>query len=271
MKNGLRVLLLSVALVALPSRSGAQRPDGRLNGIVVDKASGAPVSQAVVVNLASGRIATTDSVGGFRFDSLPMGIVRFLVRAKGFPSEGLIVALAKGEVMERRVELDSSAATVAAKASGASSSPGRVDPGAGQLLPKVAVSATPSLGTRFANFERRRATGAGHYITREEIEKSGFASLQDVVRGVRGVTVECGGGMGCRIRMVRAPMQCLPEYVVDDNVDNSFGPGIPIRDIEAIEIYTGPSDVPGEYAGRNAGCGVIVIWTRSGPPRRKKG
>ena len=73
------------------------------------------------------------------------------------------------------------------------------------------------------------------------------------------------------IRMVRAPMQCLPEYVVDDNVDNSFGPGIPVRDIEALEIYTGPADVPGEYAGRNAGCGVIVIWTRSGPPRRKKG
>ena len=269
MTNGRCILLLSVALFALPSGSGAQRPSARLSGIVVDKANGAPVSLAVVVNLASGRTTTTDSAGAFRFDSLPMGIVRFLVRAKGFPSEGVIVALASGEVMERRVELDSSAATIAANASASRSD--RVDPTAGQVLPKVAVSATPSLGPRFANFERRRATGAGHYITREAIEKGGFSTLQEVVRGVRGVTVECGGGLGCRIRMVRAPMQCLPEYVVDDNVDNSFGPGIPVRDIEAIELYTGPTDVPGEYAGRNAGCGVIVIWTRSGPPRRKKG
>lgn len=269
MTNGRCILLLSVALFALPLGSGAQRPDARLSGIVIDKANGAPVSQAVVVNLASGRTTTTDSAGAFRFDSLPMGIVRFLVRAQGFPSEGLIVALASGERMERRVELDSSAATIAANASASRS--GRTDPTAGQVLPKVAVSATPSLGPRFASFERRRATGAGHYITRDEIEKGGFSTLQEVVRGVRGVTVECGGGLGCRIRMVRAPMQCLPEYVVDDNVDNSFGPGIPVRDIEALEIYTGPTDVPGEYAGRNAGCGVIVIWTRSGPPRRKKG
>lgn len=268
MINGRCIRLLSVVLFALPTEGGAQRPDARLTGIVVDKVNGAPVAEAVLVNLASGRQFTTDSSGLFRFDSLPMGIVRFIVRAKGFPSEPLIVALARGEAMERRIELDSTAAGAAARATVAAKS--RVDPGAGQLLPKVSVEAKPSLGTRFENFERRRATGAGHYVTREEIEKGGFSSLQEVVRGMRGVTVECGGGLGCHIRMVRAPMQCLPEYVVDDNVDNSFGPGIPVRDIEALEVYTGPTDVPGEYAGRNAGCGVIVIWTRSGPPKRKK-
>ena len=28
-------------------------------------------------------------------------------------------------------------------------------------------------------------------------------------------------------------------------------------------------EATGEFAGRNAGCGVIVVWTRAGPPRRK--
>jgi outer membrane receptor for ferrienterochelin and colicin len=107
-------------------------------------------------------------------------------------------------------------------------------------------------------------------VVREEIEKMGANMLSDVVRSMRGVTLDCGGGRGCSIRMVRAPMQCPPEYVVDDNVDNFFGPTVPVRDIEAIEVYTGPSEVPGEYAGRNAGCGVIVIWTRAGPPQRRK-
>ena len=121
------------------------------------------------------------------------------------------------------------------------------------------------MGRRFADFERRRKTGRGHYLTRDDIRRSGASSLQDAVRSLRGVPMECGGGAGCFVRMVRAPMQCNPDYVVDTRVDNSFGPLTPIRDIEAIEVYTGPSDVPGEFAGRSAGCGVIVIWTGSGP------
>ena len=70
--------------------------------------------------------------------------------------------------------------------------------------------------------------------------------------------------------MVRAPNGCQPEYVVDGRVDNMFGGVTPVRDIVALEIYTGPSDVPGEFAGTNAGCGVVVIWTRSGPTAKAK-
>jgi len=254
-------LCVGGALVSACSALGAQSPTARLSGSVIDKSTGGPVKKATVIYLTDGRVVLTDSGGAFRFDSLPAGIVRFVVRATGYPSQRLIVALAKGEYMERLVELDSTGG-------GASSSGTNV--GAAQPLAPVKVEAKPSLGPRFANFERRKATGSGHYITRDEIERGGFSTLQDVARGVRGVTVECGGGLGCHIRMTRAPMQCLPEYIVDDNVDNVFGPTIPVRDIEALEIYTGPSDVPGEYAGRNAGCGVIVIWTRSGPPKRTK-
>ena len=64
-------------------------------------------------------------------------------------------------------------------------------------------------------------------------------------------------------------MHCAPDYVIDGRLNNDFGPFTPIRDIVAVEIYTGPADVPGEFAGRTAGCGVIAIWTRSGPPRRQ--
>ena len=247
-------LALAIVAIALPIR--AQKPDGRLLGSVVDKVNGAPIADAVVVFLGDGRAATADSTGKFHFENLPSGLLRFTVRAKGFPSGKLLIALAKSETMERQVELDS--VTVAVTTNNA------------QPLPKMNVEAAASLGPRFANFERRRATGAGHYMVADEIDKSGFTNLQEVVRGMRGVTVECGGGLGCHIRMARAPMQCPPEYVVDDNVDNMFGPSIPVRDIQALEVYTGPTDVPGEYAGRNAGCGVIVIWTKSGPQRRRK-
>lgn len=257
------VLVLGTSLPAL-----SQSASGRLTGRVVDHAGGAAIASATIVFLGDGRAATSDSGGAFRFDKLPSGILRFLVRAKGYPSVGLVLAFANGEVMDRRVEMDSSAAA-AAVSGAASTQAGKPREGA-QTLPLVAVDAKASLGPRFANFERRQKTGAGQYMVRADIERGGYSSLQDIVRGMRGVSIDCGGGAGCFIRMVRAPMRCLPEYIVDDNVDNVFGPTIPVRDIEALEVYTGPSDVPGEYAGRNAGCGVVVIWTRSGPPKRKK-
>ncbi|MES3033187.1 MAG: carboxypeptidase regulatory-like domain-containing protein [Gemmatimonadota bacterium] len=258
-------LLTLLALLAVPAAADAQRRDGKLSGSVVDKHTGLPIAGVTVVNLLDGKSMLTDSVGAYRFEKLPAGIVRFLFRVPGFPQQGLVIALAEREVMERRVELDS--ATIVA----APPPPGPVAPTQGvQQLSGVTVVATPSMGPRYANFERRRKTGAGQYLVREDIEKSGAANLQDAVRSLRGVQLDCGGGHGCSIRMARAPMRCPPEYVVDDVVNNSFGPSVAVRDIEALEVYTGQADVPGEYAGRNAGCGVIVIWTRAGPPRGKK-
>jgi hypothetical protein len=246
-------LRLFFALAAGASGTLAQTGDSRMTGTVVDKASGAPLPNVQIQLFGDRRSVVSDSAGRYTFDALPSGIVRFTIRASGFPSTSLSVALARGESMARVIELDSTAA-------------GR---NTAQALPRVNIAAPPPLPPRFADFERRRQTGRGQYLTREEIEQGRYNSLQDAVRNMRGVTVDCGGGIGCHIRMARAPMQCNPDYVVDERVDNFFGPGIAIRDIEGIEVYTGPTDVPGEFAGRNAGCGVIVIWTRSGPPRRK--
>jgi hypothetical protein len=257
-------LLGTAALALAPTTLPAQRRDGRVSGSVIDKSTQQPLGGVTVVNLLDGKSTLTDSAGAFRFEKLPAGIVRFLLRIEGFPQQGLVVALAQGEAMQRTVEMDSSKAVAAAP-------PPPARPGAGvQQLALVTVAETPSLGPRFANFERRRKTGAGQYVVRAQIEQMGANVFSDVVRTMRGVTLDCSGGRGCGIRMVRAPMQCPPEYIVDDNVDNVFGPNVPIRDIEGVEVYTGAADVPGEYAGRNAGCGVIVIWTRSGPPQRRK-
>ena len=232
----------------------AQKGDSRVTGHVVDVTSGARLPRVEILFLGDMRSVVSDSAGGYVFDDLPSGILRFAVRTAGFPAQNVVVALAKHESMARVIEMDSTAAGRAAAA---------------QSLPLVAVTAAPSRGPRYADFERRQRTGRGQYLTREEIDKAGYGTLQDAVRGMRGVNVECGGGLGCYIRMASAPMQCMPEYIIDGYVNNSFGRQTPIRDIEAMEVYTGPSEIPGEFAGRNAGCGAVVIWTRSGPPRRK--
>jgi hypothetical protein len=243
-------LLLGI-LVAAPGVQ-AQKNDSRLTGTIVDKASRAPLARAEIIFVGDSRSVLSDSVGRYLFDSLPSGVVRFVVRAAGYPVTPLTVALMSSESMAHVIELDSSSA-------GSSSA---------QRLPRVSIDASRPVSRRLVDFERRRVNGLGQYITRAQIDSAGFNNLQDAMRNLRGVHVDCAAN-DCHIRMARAPMQCTPDYVVDERVDNFFGPLVPIRDIEALEVYTGASDVAGEFAGRNAGCGVIVIWTKSGPSRRK--
>lgn len=241
-----------LVLAAFPVQ--AQRGTARIYGTVIDRRTQAPVANAQIVHLGDGRNVTSDSLGLYRFDQLADGLVKFMVRAPRYPVTTIIVALTPGEQMERDVELDATTPALAGA----------------QALPEVKVEAPASMGPRYADFEHRRLTGRGQYLTGDEIAKTGASRLQDVVRTLRGVNVECGGGAGCFIRMTRAPMRCLPEYIVDERVDNAFGPAVAAPDIQALEVYTGPADVPGEFAGRNAGCGLIVIWTKSGPPRHRR-
>jgi hypothetical protein len=229
----------------------AQPATGRMHGRVVDKAATA-VPKAEIRWVTGNFSVITDSLGRYAFTTLPVGRATFTIRAPAYPATQFVVDLKAGEDLERTIVLDSSAT-------------GADVP----TLATVSVNATsPVVNKRLIDFERRRTTGRGQYLTRAEIERTGAYNVQAAVRHLRGVVYECGGGGGCFVRMARAPMQCLPDYVVDERVNNSFGPSTPIRDIEAIEVYTGPSDVAGEFAGATAGCGVIVIWTRSGPPRR---
>jgi len=39
-------------------------------------------------------------------------------------------------------------------------------------------------------------------------------------------------------------------------------------DVEGIEIYLGPSEVPPIFGGIGSGCGVVVVWTRDARPER---
>lgn len=249
-----RALALGIvaSVVGTGVAAGQQAPT--LSGRVTDRSTGRAVRDAQIVLLSDGRAVTSDSGGQYTFRDMPLGVSQLLVRAPHFPAQQIIVELADRGTVERPVLLDSTAF-------------GRLR--AAQSLPAVDVSAAaPATNYRLISFERRRSTGRGQYLTEDQILKSGAYSLADAVKGMRGVNYECGGGGGCFIRMARAPMQCTPEYVVDDQTMNDFGPLTPIRDIVAIEVYTGPTELPGEYSGRNGGCGVVVVWTRSGPARR---
>lgn len=249
--------LASIALSSLLGGAALHAQQGAIvRGVVTDKSSGKAVSGAQILLPEETRSTISDSTGRFQLGGLHAGWSKLVVRASGFPPLRTDVELHAGRVSNRSIELDSTEA-------------GRL--AAAQTLPAISVSAdaTP-VSYRLADFERRRHEGRGQYLTEEEITSSGAYNIADAVKTMRGVTYECGGGAGCYVRMTRAPMRCLPEFIVDNQVMNDFGPVTPIRDIIGLEVYTGPTEVPGEYAGRYAGCGVIVVWTRSGPTRKRK-
>lgn len=255
------------AMLAFGAATLEAQNTATLAGRVFDAVTGLPLRDATVSVLTTGGSAQTDSLGRFEVRGLKVGIHRFLVSATGYARGSMSLAFAAKERMERDLELEPAATPATPAVAGATGVKNNRD--SAQALPEVDVTANAPLGRRFADFERRRAMGRGQYRTREELEAGNIYTLQDAMRSMRGVRFNCAGGT-CRAQMVRAPMGCSPEYVVDERVDNAFGPVIPIRDIVGIEVYTGAADVPGEFAGRNSGCGVIVIWTTAGrEPRRK--
>lgn len=231
----------------------------RMHGQVVNRSSAAGIPGVTIVLTGDGRTVATDSAGRYAFGNLPAGPLRFQVRAPGFQATQFVVDVTAGDDIARTIELDASAG---------GPSPTSLGP--------VVTEAVGGGSYRLLDFERRRRTGRGQYLTDDEIQKSGAASLQDATRGMRGLTLHCGGsadvagGNGCRIQVNRAPMNCQPQYVIDGRVDNMFGPLTPIRDIVGLEVYVGATDVPGEFAGSNSACGVVVVWTRSGPTRRPR-
>lgn len=227
-----------------------------LRGVVTDKRSHAPVPGAQVILDADGRFVTADSAGAYDFAGIPKGIVDLSIRAPTFAVGHYTLQLIGTGNWIQDIELDSSRAE---------ERPVR--------LAAVPVRATaPAFNYRLQGFEIRRQSGRGQYLTDEQIRASGAANIQDAVRDMRGVTLDCSGSQfgGCRIRMIAAPARCPPVYFVDGQMDNTFGPVTPIRDVVAMEVYTGPADAPGEFAGSNAGCGVVALWTRSGPDRRPR-
>jgi len=253
--------LAAAAPLVRPVPLAAQRPGplaATFQGRVYDAVAGTPIAGATVTATTAGLSARTDSLGRFQLPGLPPGIVRLLVTAPGYQRGPLTLPFAPREVLERELELEPLGAT-AAPDSGARA----------QRLPAVPVTAMPGMGNRFIDFERRRATGRGQYRTRDEIDEGQYNSLQDILRNMRGVQMLCGGG-SCLAQMVRAPLGCPPLYIVDEREDNAFGPTVALRDIQGVEVYTGAGDVPGEFAGANAGCGVIVIWTTNGRAQRRK-
>lgn len=233
-------------VIAGAAPTGAQGKSPRNISVTVSDTAGNPIADATVAVAGSSFRASSDSRGQVEFRNVDWGLQRISVRKLGFrevnqplivPADGSIAA---GITLQRA---PADLGKVVVRDSGAK--PGRL------------------AGTgRFDEFYKRRRTGAGTFITREEIEVRNPGRAFDLFMGIAGVRLTYRGSTPL---LSFARCKAGVEVFVDGqrlndgiNVLNSLHP----NQIEAIEVYHGLASVPPQFSPKPSDCAAIVIWSR---------
>lgn len=135
-------------------------------------------------------------------------------------------------------------------------------------LDPVTITAEPAVRRLvLVGFYDRMQSTTGAFIDRVEIEKRASARhAADLLRGIPGVQVDFSGnvrvtGIASGLGPCGSPRLYVDGFVREGSADLQ---AINAWDIEGIEIYRRPTEVPAQYGGPTSACGVIVIWTGSG-------
>ncbi|HWC74451.1 MAG TPA: carboxypeptidase regulatory-like domain-containing protein [Gemmatimonadales bacterium] len=240
----LGTVLLAAVGFGLPT---AVRAQSQLHGRVIDSELGDAIVNALIrIGKDTTVVARADSQGFFIINGLKRGEITLIIRAIGYEQGEFKLFMPDSGQVVRQFALDFN----------------------GVMLPAVVVQARAEvLSPRYTDFERRRLRGLGAYMRWDELKAKNYSTVGDALRTIRGVRVECDQSrFECYAVMARSP-NCHPTWYIDGIQVHSFEENTPIRDVYGIEVYRGSGEIPAEFAGSTAGCGVIVMWTKSRPYR----
>lgn len=237
--------LVGAAVIAGFSSSSAQSKTATISGRVV-AASREPIPGARITVLNLRKSIATDSAGRFAFPELKPGSYRLEAAVIGFVPMAALVTVNAGDLKDIEFRTDS----------------------LGQLLPTIFVEGEPlpEVLRPTTVFERRMAVGHGRFITRDRILQRKPQKIMDMIRFEPGVKSDCRGFV-CSLRLNRdTRITCGPAIFVDGQETNiQVLDNTPPNDIEGVEIYRGPAEVPPEINTPTARCGgAIALWTRRG-------
>ncbi|MBX7119503.1 MAG: TonB-dependent receptor [Gemmatimonadaceae bacterium] len=246
----LPLLLAPMALLALPPARAAAGQGAVLLGTVVMDSTKQPLRGAAVEIPSLSKKVATDSLGRFRITGIPPGRRGLRVDLLGYQPLRTAIEFSAGDTVEMEIGISPSV----------------------EGLDVVEVVATQNGTQRLAEFERRRATRTGAYLTAQEISSRGRGRMSEVLRTLDGVSFHTTGSSAYLIgsRASTRGTTCYTAVMLDGtwmydgdrwqtpfNV-NSLNPD----DIAAIEYYRGLSNTPVELQGIRNSCGVLVIWTK---------
>lgn len=217
----------------------------RVRGVVVDTA-GLPLGGAEVRAVGTVIVAITSDSGIFRVE-LPAGPTVFAVRRLGFEPSTFLATLRPGRTNGVTLVLQ----------------------GTAQALPGVLV-AEEREQTWLRLFTQRSHNQQGTFITRADIEKARSRMTTDLLRRRVPSAQVVNTRVGTRVYLRgNGARRCPPQLFVHTTPYSGEVDDFPPDVLEALEIYSGSSEVPPELNIGRAMCGVIVIWTRD--PRRAAG
>ncbi|HXT16495.1 MAG TPA: carboxypeptidase regulatory-like domain-containing protein [Gemmatimonadaceae bacterium] len=239
----------SIASLCDAARAAAQVPRdsavaATLTGTFRDRA-GAPVRGARVTIASGALVAISDSVGHFVVHGLTPAATEFTVHRIGYEPGRVTLNLRPGEALDVDFTLVDAAVE----------------------LPAVESNATNTWLKKFN--DHRASQGGGHFFTREDIEKANPRQLSDMLRSIPGLQLSAKPVGPPTVRMARSNLgafgDCPVQYWVDGMRATDFElDDVAPREVEAIEVYSGPATLPPEYRTRigTSSCGTIAIWTR---------
>lgn len=245
--------------------SDGGRP-GDIFGTVTDHATGGPVSGAEIKLGGLNLTTFSREDGKFSFMNVPWGVYFLAVDHIAFAHQEQAIRI----MGDRAHEVELSLAT-----------------GAIDLDPISVTVHSRQLFGALRGFEERRDRGFGYFLDKTQIANRGAVKLVELLREIPGVRVkraragvqEAPGRATTNALYFRNCWRYTPEgevlaeppmlYVdgvkqlMIDLTRGDLDTVLP-SDIEAMEVYLGPSQIPGEFGGTDSGCGVIAIWTKRG-------
>lgn len=247
-RAGRAVACACLSMALLTTTASAQRAS--VDGYVFSRDS-MPIFGVLVTSPSVTQETRTDSSGYFRLDGFTAGEHTITARSLGF------------EPVSERVQTESDGVFGATLIIGANI----------QRLRAVRVISDGLDDSRnlsaLEDFYRRMRRDAGTFITRRDLE--GAPTLAPLLAKTPGVRLETNvyGDQSisfarCRPGLGTAGREDPIAYFLDGlrttgDLLTVFRP----QNIEAIEIYRGPSELPPEAMG-NA-CAAVFIWTRRSP------
>ena len=244
--------LVTAGLILLAGPAFAQET-GYASGRVLADSTEAAIAGATVSIPHLRVAATSDSLGRFALRGIAPGEHLVIVRRLGFSPLSTVLQFAAGDSVDADFLLEP----------------------VPQRLSNVDVRGA-GVSRKLAEFEERRVFGIGHFLTTEEIEKTGATRVSEVLRVLPGLQLVRMNGRGDMyvgstrgaqsLLRAGAARPCPAEIVLDGIVVATGATNIngilAQSDIAAIEWYAGAAQIPAKYGGTKNTCAVLVLWTK---------
>jgi len=250
-----RVLGAAVVIgLSVPVSLAAQ---ARVHGTVRDSADATPLALVDVLIDGIRVSARTDASGRYSLE-VPLGSHTIRFRRVGYHPVARSINLTTPDLVRLDLTLQSQAVR----------------------LDSVSVEAPAPLRSWPPGMDDRMKEGFGHFVTDSMLRRFEHTSLAVALESrVSGLRFKRVNGRNVAIsargpRMALAPgggvraADCYMSIWLDGlllSVGNQ-GPvdfdRLSVVSIEAAEVYT-PAQVPAQYRGGSAACGVILLWTRN--------